>query len=50
MVKDDKKIIEALKAIEEGECRSGKWKNGWNMASRPARVAEATMIPPSPNL
>lgn len=26
MVKDDKKIIEALKAIEDGECRSGKWK------------------------
>ena len=25
-VKDEKKIVEALKAIEEGECRSGKWK------------------------
>ena len=25
-VTDEEKIIEALKAIEEGECRSGKWK------------------------
>lgn len=25
-VKDLEKIIEALKAIEDGECRSGKWK------------------------
>ena len=25
-VNDDEKIIEALKAIEDGECRSGKWK------------------------
>lgn len=26
MVKDEKKIVEALQAIEEGECPSGKWK------------------------
>ena len=25
-VTDEEKIIEALKAIEDGECRSGKWK------------------------
>lgn len=25
-VKDEEKIIAALKAIEDGECRSGKWK------------------------
>ena len=26
MVKDEKKIKDALKAIEDGECKSGKWK------------------------